>query len=290
MNSSIAAIDLELAEIVDDELRDLYLEEALQFLEYSQAEHLQSDNYGYAALDQAKIATVKIELSRSQATGTGLLTTRFDPEKYTELELSVGLELSTLEETITSSIDKILDIIDAQGDTSDQVDKTSRDNLAILFEVATYYSLLEEIVEKKALTTAKVRLGSLRQEKGSTHKIITENDTESRQNSSGFNFNYDVEYSQLNDREKVKGEGLYTTVYIQNRLNPDSADPKTAKEYSQRFIAGKEFRFITPANLMHLVQPPEIKSQKQAMIFFAHELKDFISSQDTSGLFPISVI
>jgi hypothetical protein len=280
----VADIDLELAEIVDDDLRELYLEEALTFLEYSKSDHLEKGDFGYATLDQAMIASVKIELARREATGTGQLTNRCEPGKYDELEDITNHEHGLLEESIVRNIENILETIEKTDTGSGELDKISRDNIAVMFEAVTYYSLLEEIIDKKALTAAKVRLGTLRQESGSTHNISTENDTDSTEPRKGFNFNYDVEYTQLNDRDHVRGEGLYRTIYLQNKLNPKDTKPDEARDYSQRFLAGKEFRFVTPPNLMHFTIPKDINTQKEAMVYFTQVMKDFVLAQDSSGV------
>jgi hypothetical protein len=274
----VADIDLELANIIDDELREQFLEEAAEFLKYSADEHLNRGNFGYASLDLATLTSVKIELARHRIFGTGQLINSKNNELYEELETTVNSEIATLESVILQNIDKTLQNIVEVNGQGDTIDKINRDNLAVMLEAATYYMFLTDMVEKKALSAAKIRFGTIREEQGETNTVINSEIDNNTGKTKNFNFNFDLAYTQLTSKKFGEGVGLYETTYIQNKTNPKDADQEKAMEYSDRFIAGKRFIYVTPQILMNLEVPEEhATSQRAFMEYYAKAVKKYIS-------------
>ena len=274
----VADIDLELANIIDDDLREQFLEEAADFLKYSADEHTNRGNFGYAALDYATLTSVNIELARHRLFGTGQLVNSENSDLYEELETVVNSEIATLEAVIVQNIDKTLQKITEVNGQSDEIDKINRDNLAVMLEAATYFMFLTDMVEKKALSAAKIRFGTIREEQGETNTVINPKNDRSSGQTKNFNFNFDLAYTQLTNRKFGDGTGLYETTYIQNKTNPRDADQEKAMEYSDRFIAGKRFIYVTPQILMNLEVPEEhTVSHRAFMEYYAREVKKYIT-------------
>ncbi len=242
----IADIDLELADLLDGEARTAYLDEAVQYLEKQSIAQIGSDDLGKAALTQAKITAIKLELKRHEVTGTRFLAGTVDVEAYRELENEALAGLEVLDDYIDSGLENLADRFNSFATDEDaEGDSDGIKNLGVIFEAATYSSILSEMISSGKLALGRINIGTQRQESGLAHKIFKPG--ERRKQPDGFNFNYDLEYSEMNPDD---ANGILSTVYVQNKLvlSPRYSQEK-ADSASEAFFAGKRFLYFSAKDL-----------------------------------------
>ncbi len=266
----VADLDLELAGLpdTDEEQRESYLREASAYLEKAKLQHIDQGKLGAACVDQTVLSYARTELLRQKVFGTSLLMASAEPAKYREFEAGFVKENGILQTDLLDSLDVLSEQLDDfDVDTLDELDKEYVKNFGLLFEAVTYSMLLTETLREKSLLKFKVRPGTIREETGTTHISTTPN---SEHLGRTFNFNYDLAFDAVNEED---GGGLYTTVYVQNKLNPEQAQHKDAAKMSTKFFGGKKFMFLTPQDTIGLRD-----STPEAFTNQLEELEDFISA------------
>lgn len=273
---TIADIDMELGEVVDEINQPLYLAEAAAYLDQYIDQQTDAGNIATAAIARMKLATVRIEMRRIKHLDTNQLTTAVDPDDYLRFEEDVEVELENLNKYFHDATTKVTDVYSEVSFADlDDSDTTRHENkfaqsMGALFEVYSYLHVMEDLVANETLATQRFRPGTIREESGTAHKIDDHPNSRVKQLSDGtkvdlaphgFNFNFDFALTTLKSEIRPGETGHYETVYFQNKMNPDQAPAAKAEAESRKFLAGKHFYFIEPSSIVENFQIGETRRE-----------------------------
>lgn len=245
----IAELDIELAEIADDHDKLPYLQEAATYLNAYIAQKEASGESAKATVARMKLAAVHIDIKREELVGTTMPTRRYDEATYGQFEQSVEDELDSLQAYYEEHAEEVEAAFAAlpEPHTEKTIGNLKRE-LGPLFEVFTYLEVMHSFVQNGSLLTQKIRPGTMREESSTAHKTDDLPKQESR-NDHGFNYNFDLVVTTLNDGSDPYQRGLYTSYYYQNKIDPEYASVDAATIASAKFFANKKFFYIQPKNL-----------------------------------------
>ena len=256
----IADVDLELSELVDDDSREDYLREAAAYQEHYLAQQEAKGKLYTATLARMRLGATRVELAHMRALGTSQLTLNYTSEQYTDFKTAVEAELEGLNDHFDDALDETRTrFMEAseQPANEKQLQEKKREftrTVAALFETYTYLRTMDTIISHDGLAFEKFRPGNAHEEHATAHKIDElptsrqlklPDGTIEELAPHGFNYNFDFVYTTLNTDSRP-GEGIYHTVYFQNKINPDLAPADEAKAASARFFAGKQFYYVEP--------------------------------------------